>query len=99
MGDEISTEIRDGDRWYSALVKPSRNTTVRAFARRAEIESTLAPRLESFGGLSEKMEGSPLIALSLPPTADIAGALDYLDRDSDAGNVAFEESCVRYRMP
>jgi hypothetical protein len=97
MGDEISTELRDVERWFSAVVRPSRNTTIRAFARKPEIEKTLRPKLESFRGLTKKMEGSPLIAVSLPPSADIAGAMDYLDRESNAGNVAFEESCVRQR--
>jgi len=97
MGDEISTDIRNGEWWFSTLTKPSQNTTIRAFARKPEVAQKLVPRLQSFGGLTEKMEGSPLVAVSLPPAADIAGVLDYLDRESDAGNVAFEESCVRYR--
>ena len=97
MGDEILTEFRDGERWFSAVLTPSRNTTIRAFAQKVEVESVLVVKLESFGGLAEKMEGSPLVAVSFPPTADLAGALEYLDRESDAGNVAFEESCVRYR--
>jgi hypothetical protein len=97
MGDEIATEIRNGERWFASVSKPSRNTTVRVFARKDEFSTTLAPSLESFGGLVEKMQGPPLIAVSFPPSADIARALEYLDRESAAGNVAFEESSVRYR--
>jgi hypothetical protein len=57
----------------------------------------LVPTLQSFGGMIEKMEGSPLIAVSLPASADIEGVMDYLDRESNAGSIGFEESSVRYR--
>jgi hypothetical protein len=97
LGDEIRTEIRDDARWFGSLVKASQNTTLRVFARNKEIAPLIIPQLETFGGLTEKMEDSGLIAVSLPPTADIAGALAYLDRESNAGNLTFEESSVRYR--
>jgi len=97
MGDEISTEIRDGERWFKKVAKLSRNTTVRVFARKSEIAPMLVPTLQSFGGMIEKMEGSPLIAVSLPASADIEGVMDYLDRESNAGSIGFEESSVRYR--
>ncbi|HEY6375528.1 MAG TPA: DUF4265 domain-containing protein [Edaphobacter sp.] len=97
LGDEIRAEVRDGARWFGSLVKASRNTTLRIFARNKEIAPLIIRQLETFGGLTERMEDSGLIAVSLPPTADIAGALAYLDRESDAENLAFEESSVRYR--
>lgn len=97
MGDEISVERRGRELWFSKLHKRSRNTTLRAFARNDDFAPALIPKLRSFGGVTEKMEGSPLIAVSLPPGADIAGALEFLDRESAVGNVAFEESSVRYR--
>ena len=97
IGDEIRTELRDDRRWCICVTKPSTNTTLRVFARNPIFEPMLRPRLESFGGLTEKMEGSPLIAVSLPGIADIASALAFLDREYEAGNVGFEESCVRYR--
>lgn len=97
IGDEIRTELRDGGRWCICVTKPSTNTTLRVFARNPTFEPLLRPKLESFGGQTEKMQGSPLIAVSLPSSADIASALDFLDRENEAGNVGFEESCVRYR--
>jgi hypothetical protein len=97
IGDEIRTKLRDGGRWFTCVTKPSTNTTLRMFARNPTFEPLLRPKLESFGGQTEKIQGSPLIAVSLPPSADIASALDFLDRENEAGNVSFEESCVRYR--
>ena len=97
MGDEINTEIRNGERWFQAVTAPSKNTTVRVYARNPMTASTLLPLIHSFGGLTEKMEDSPLIAINFPPSADIAAAMEYLDRESEAGNLAFEESSVRYR--
>jgi Domain of unknown function (DUF4265) len=97
MGDEIYFQTRNSEHWFNGVSKPSRNTTLRTFARKDGLVSNLVTKIRSFGGLTEKMEGSPVIAVSLPPSANIAGALDYLDRESDAGNVGFEESCVRYR--
>ena len=53
--------------------------------------------LRAFGGQTEKMEGIHLAAISFSPSADLMSALDFLDRESESGNVAFEESSVRYR--
>jgi hypothetical protein len=97
LGDEIQTVMRDGDRWFVRLLKPSRNTTVRAFARNHMFRPLLIPRLHAFGGLTEKVEGNDLVAISFPPSADLASSLDFLDRETESGNVAFEESSVRYR--
>jgi hypothetical protein len=97
LGDEVETETNDGERWYTRLINPSRNTTIRVFARNEASAPLLIPQIRAFGGQTEKMEGSPLIAISLPPVADLAGALEYLDRESEAGNLAFEESSVRYQ--
>jgi Domain of unknown function (DUF4265) len=97
LGDEIQTEMRDSDRWFAKLLKPLGNTTVRAFARNQTFGPLLIPRLRAFGGQAEKMEGIHLVAISFPPSADLISALDFLDRETESGNVAFEESSVRYR--
>ena len=97
MADEILAERRDGQLWFQSVVNPSKNTTVRVFARHSSIAPLVMPRMQSFGGLTEKMEGSDLIAVSFPRTADLAGALAFLDHESEVGNLAFEESAVRYR--
>lgn len=97
LGDEIKAERQNGTLCFVAVVNPSKNTTVRVFARRESFGPLIVPKMQSFGGLTEKMEGSPLVAVSFPPTADLAGALAFLDKESDAGNLAFEESAVRYR--
>lgn len=97
LGDEIQTVARDGTKWFERLLKPSRNTTVRAFARNSTFGPLLVPRLRAFGGHTEKMEGIDLVAISFPPAADLASALDFLDRETASGNIAFEESSVRYR--
>ena len=97
LGDRIKTETKGDERWFSVVTNASKNTTVRAFARSDAFSSQLVPRLQAFGGITEKMEGSNLLAISFPPTADLAAALEYLDRESESGNLAFEESSVRYR--
>jgi hypothetical protein len=97
LGDEIRAAKQNGELWFQAIVNPSKNTTVHVFARRESFGPVIIPRMRSFGGLTEKMEGSDLVAVSFPPTADLAGALAFLDKESAAGNLAFEESAVRYR--
>jgi hypothetical protein len=97
MGDEIAAELKDGVLRFSNMLRPSKNTTVRIFAREKSSEPMIVPRMRSFGGVTEKMEGSNLVAVSFPPSADLAGALAFLDSESDAGRLAFEESAVRYR--
>jgi hypothetical protein len=97
LGDEICVKIEDGSRWFASLVKPSSNTTLRVFVHRQAAAPLVISRLRSFGALTEKMERMDLIAVCLPATTDIAGILAYLDRETDIGSVAFEESSVRYR--
>ena len=97
LGDEIRVETQNDELWFEELVNPSKNTTIRVFARKKSFGPSIIPRMQSFGGHTEKMEGVDLVAVSFPPTADLAGALAFLDKESDAGNLAFEESAVRYR--
>jgi hypothetical protein len=58
MGDEVKTEIREGSRWFSSLIKPSTNTTLRVSVRNKIIAPLVIPKLQALGGLTEKMEGS-----------------------------------------
>ena len=97
LEDEVEIHLRDGERWFVGVVNPSKNTTVRVFPRRSDAATALTDRLRAFGGHTERMEGSELLAISFPPSADLSAALDYLDAETAVGNVAFEESSVRYR--
>jgi hypothetical protein len=47
--------------------------------------------------LVEEMENLPLLAVSMPPDSDIASALAFLDAEAEKGNIAIEESAVRYK--
>lgn len=97
LEDEVAAETKGGALRFVKLIHRSKNTTIRVFARKGSFEPIVVPSIESFGGVTERMEGSPLVAVSFPPSADLAGALEFLDRESAAGNLAFEESSVRYR--
>jgi len=97
IGDEVRGRLEDGHLWFDSMVRPSRNTTVRVFARKEAAEPLIVPRMRSFGGLTEKMEGGKLVAVSFPPEADLASALAFLDEESATASLAFEESAVRYR--
>src|SRR6476619_3275098 len=67
LGDEIRTGNRNGQPWFEEVVRPSKNTTVRVFARQKSRAPLIVPQMQSFGGHTEKMEGSGLIAVSFPP--------------------------------
>lgn len=95
--DEISADDLNGKLHFSKLLRPSKNTTIRVFATKPSAGEMIVPIMQSFGGLTEKMENSTLVAVSFPPSADLASALAYLDGESEAGRMAFEESAVRYR--
>ncbi len=97
MGDEIKAEVSSAKLRFMKVLRKSKNTTVRLFAMQGSAESELIPKMQSFGGLTEKMEGSSLVAVSLPPTADLAGAFAYLDSESEKRRIGFEELSVRYR--
>ena len=39
----------------------------------------------------------PLVAVSLPRDCQLQKALAFMDEEGDLGNIAFEESAVRYQ--
>lgn len=97
MGDVIAVERRNGELWFNGVVERSANTTVRIIGMRKKPFDEIISKVQSFGGTTEGMEGREFAAVSFPSSADLAAAFEFLDRESAAENLGFEESCVRYR--
>src|SRR5689334_7834646 len=85
LEDKIRADVQRGVLRFEKLLAPSKNTTIRVFAKDQSSEPLIVPSMQSFGGLTEAMEGSSLVAISFSPSADLAGALAFLDRESAAG--------------
>jgi hypothetical protein len=97
IGDVIAVESRNGELWFNGVVKPSSNTTVRVIGMRKKAFDEIISTLRNLGGEAEKMHEREFAAVSFPPSADLAAAFEFLDRESEEENLGFEESAVRYR--
>jgi Domain of unknown function (DUF4265) len=97
MGDEVTADVFEGLLAFRSVLKPSANSTIRVFVKQKEAQERIISRLHKFGCNTEAMEGTPLIAVSLPPDCHLQEALAFMDEEAGLGTVAIEESSVRYQ--
>lgn len=97
LGDEIAAEKSDGELFFSRLVRPSKNSTVRVLVKDPGMMLEIREKLDSLGCGSELMEDMDLLAVTMPPESNISQALTFLDEEAEKGNVGIEESAVRYQ--
>ena len=97
LGDEIATDIADGEETFKEVVRKSANTTVRVFVKDLANTQRYRGELNSLGCITELSEISGMFSVSMPPEAKVADALAFLDRASESHEIGFEESSVRYK--
>ncbi len=97
MGDEVTADVSEGLLAFRSVLKPSANSTIRVFVKRKEAQERITSQLQKFGCNTEAMEGTPLIAVSLPPDCRLQEALAFMDEEAGLGTAAIEESAVRYQ--
>lgn len=97
MGDEISADRVDRMLHFTKLIKKSKNSTVRVLLKEPRRASMLRKQLSAYGCGSELMDELSLLTISMPPDAEIAKALAFLDEEAERNMIGIEESSVRYQ--
>ena len=97
MGDEISADKEGRQLHFARLLKKSKNSTVRVLLKKTRRTASLRKQLSAFGCGSELMDELALLTVSIPPDADIAEALAFLDKEAEKDLIGIEESSVRYQ--
>ncbi len=96
VGDEISAE--KGRRLqFTGLLEKSKNSTVRVLMKKPARTAGLRKQLSDLGCGTELMDELSLVAVSIPPDAQISEALAFLDKEAEKGLIGIEESSVRYQ--
>jgi hypothetical protein len=97
-GDLISAEERDGQLVATDKVEWSGNCTVRVIPLKdGPLKGSMAAVLDAFEELGVEGEGCEpwrIVAVSVPPTAPLAGVKDRLDRGQEDGSWEYEEGCI-----
>lgn len=97
IGDVVyAPKTSDGYPLFQKLLKRSENSTVRVLLLDESYRWLLLETINKYG--CEYEVGSPniLVAVNVPPTADIDGLLKKLFAEIDMGRVEVEESAKRY---
>jgi Domain of unknown function (DUF4265) len=97
MGDEISADNVGMVLHFAKLLKKSKNSTVRVLLKKPRRTAGLRKQLSVYGCGSELMDELSLLTVSMPPEADIAKALAFLDKEAERDTIGIEESSVRYQ--
>ncbi|GLW64561.1 hypothetical protein Arub01_28050 [Actinomadura rubrobrunea] len=99
LGDVVRTEVDDeGVLWGREAVQWSDNCTIRVTVfRNGALAGDRRAVLDMFAPLGVEGEGiaqTALVALNVPPTADLAAVRDLLRRGRSEGWWDYEESCT-----
>ena len=97
LGDEITTDLANGEESFKAVVRKSANTTVRVFVKDLENIQRYREELNRLGCVTELSHIPGMFSVSMPPEAKVAEALAMLDSAYESKELGFEESSVRYK--
>lgn len=94
MGDVIEYSSTGGELRYVANVQPSRNSLIRVVCYSHVDPTSIRNRIGEFGCESEYDAGHRLIAVNIPPEADLEGLQQYLEHEEAIGSVGYEEPII-----
>lgn len=97
-GDVVRAEERDSQWWFTERLESSGNCTVRVIPfRHGPLQGDRGTVLDMFASLGVTGEGVDrwgIVALDIPPHADLAAAQALLRKGFDEGWWDYEEGCV-----
>lgn len=100
LGDIVSASLVAGSLTFDHVTHPSRNSTYRVLFPEDKHEwlEPLLKAVESFGCAIEQTSG-PLcvVAINVPPDADLPNLYSFLEQGQDAGRWTFEEASFRHQ--
>jgi hypothetical protein len=97
-GDVVRAEPRDGQWWFAERLAPSGNSAIRVIPfRHGALQGdrrTVLDMFERYGATGEVIEHYGIVALDIPPQADLAGVQALLREGFDEGWWDIDEGCV-----
>jgi uncharacterized protein DUF4265 len=95
LDDIVRAREQDGQRWFEATVRPSLHSLIRVVFFDSEQVDRVNKRLVELGCSTEYLRAYKLLAVSIPPDAKLSDVQRYLQSESDAGTVDYEEPILR----
>jgi hypothetical protein len=96
LGDTVAGEIDgDGNLWFVRTLSRSENSLIRVtFFDKGCVDSVTAS-LEAMGCPTEYEKPHNLLAASVPPSVSLAVVQRYLQAETNAGRIDYEEAILR----
>ena len=95
FGDVVRVERRDGLNIYREVVQPSGHSTLRVILFEQAQAEVLRHRLRGLLCATEQSHIPGLVAVDVPPSADLTEVRRFLDEGEQAGLWEYEEAAVR----
>jgi len=95
FGDVVLVENRDGLNVFLEVVRPSGHSTIRVILFDQAHAQDIRKRLRDLACASELSHIPGLIAVDVPPTADLASVRRLLNSGEQSGQWEYEEAAVR----
>lgn len=95
-GDEIKASEKNGELFFTELVKPSGNSTFRLFATDPTKIKSIRDDLTKFGCVSELNQLVGVIAVEVPHNINIKPFIDYIVEAKEGGDIDIEEGALHH---
>jgi Domain of unknown function (DUF4265) len=97
VGDVVyALADQNGAFWYDSMAKESNNSLIRLAFLKPEFTPNVAEKLRLFGCSTEGLQAYKMIAVNIPNDADIRVVQEYLELQSSAGLLDYEEAILRH---
>ncbi len=95
IGDTVLVREEDGMYWFDRLVSRSSNSLIRIVFFDRSCTEKIGERLTIMGCATEYLRERNLMAVSIPDTVALKDVQTYLQSQSNAGKIDFEEPILR----
>lgn len=95
IGDVVRVREEDGQHWFDGVVHRSTNSLVRVVFFDQESVERISTALVALGCSIERLKEHSLMAVSVPRSTKLTEVQTYLQLETDAGAIDYEEPLLR----
>jgi hypothetical protein len=95
LGDVVLVKEEQGVLWFDRVVKPSNNSLLRLVFFQPDRAQEVRDVLKRLGCSTEWDQNHTLIAVNVPPDANLKAIQEYLADQAEAGHLDYEEPILR----
>lgn len=96
LGDVVEAKTIDDDLLFARVLDSSNHSTVRIVIFDMDHAEMIVEHLAGYGCAVENSHIPGLVAIDIPPSANIAGVRDYLHRGEESEIFEYEEASVMW---